>query len=120
MQRLDLESQFILYFIREQNHPVKRREIETRYPQRMTKEQIQHRLRKMRKMGLIRKTEHQEYGQGVNPTYQWSAVPSKVEQYEEEHSRLVTPSWKWQEYADKYFDAFESRLKQLEKQVQDG
>ena len=86
----------------------------------MTKERIQYRLRKMANIGLIRKTEHQEYGQGVNPTYQWSAVPSKVKQYEDEHSRLVTPSWKWQEYADKYFDAFEKRLKQLEKQVQDG
>lgn len=119
MERLDLESQFILYFIREQNTPVKRREIETRYS-RMTKEQIQYRLSKMRKGGLIRKTEHQEYGQGVNPTYHWRAVPSKVEQYEDEHSRLATPDWKWREYADKYFDAFESRLKKLEKQVQDG
>ena len=85
----------------------------------MTKSRINYRLDKMRKMGLIRKTEHQEYGHGVNATYEWSAVPSKVEQYEEEHLRLVTPSWKWQEYADRYFDAFESRLKRLERRVHD-
>ncbi len=119
MERLDLVSQFILYFIREQEHSVKRREIESRYP-RMTKNQINYRLNKMYKMGLIRKTEHQECGRGVNTTYEWSAVPSKVEQYEEEHSRLVTPAWKWQEYADKYFDAFETRLKRLEREVQNG
>jgi len=119
MERLDLESQFILYFIREQDYPVKRREIESRYP-RMSKARVNYRLDKMLKIGLIRKTEHQEYGQGVNPTYQWSAVPSKVEQYEEEHSQLATPAWKWQEFSDKWFDAFETRLKRLEQRIQDG
>jgi predicted transcriptional regulator len=119
MERLDLESQFILYYIHEQNTPVKRREIEVRYP-RMEKSPINYRLDKMRKMGLIQKNEHQEYGHGVNATYEWSAIPSKVEQYENEYSELVIPSWKWHEYADKYFDAFESRLKQLEKQLQDS
>lgn len=119
MKRLDLESQFILYFIREQEYPVKRREIEARYP-RMTKARINYRLDKMRKMGLIQKQEHQEYGHGVNATYEWSEVPQKVEQYEEEHSRLATPAWKWQEFSDKWFDAFEERLKRLERRVQDG
>jgi len=119
MQRLYIESQFVLYFIREQAHPVKRREIETRYP-RMTKARINYRLDKMRKMGLVRKTEHQEYGHGVNATYQWSEVQSKVEQYKEEHSRLVTPAWKWEEYADGWFNAFEDRLNGLERRVQAG
>ena len=119
MKQLDLESQFILYFIREQDSPVKRRGIERRYP-RMTKSRINYRLDKMRKMGLIQKQEHQEYGHGVNATYQWSEVPSKVEQYEEEHSRLATPAWKWREFSDKWFDAFETRLKRLEQRVQDG
>jgi len=119
MNRLDLESQFILYFIREQDYPVKRREIESRYP-RMTKSRINYRLDKMRKMGLIKRQSHQEYGEGVNPTYHWRAVSSKVEQYEEEHTRLSTPAWKWQEFSDKWFNAFETRLKRLEQRVQDG
>lgn len=119
MNQLDLESQFILYFIREQDRPVKRRGIERRYP-RMTKNRINYRLNKMRKMGLIKRQSHQEYGEGVNPTYQWSVVPQKVKQYEEEHARLATPAWKWQEFSDKWFDAFEERLKRLERRVQDG
>jgi glucose-6-phosphate isomerase len=86
----------------------------------MSKERIQHRLNKMQKMGLIRKTEHQEYGEEVNPTYQWLVVALSVNQYEKEYARLATPAWKWQEYADKYFDAFEARLKRLEQRVQDG
>jgi DNA-binding HxlR family transcriptional regulator len=119
MKQLDLESQFILYFIREQDSPVKRRGIERRYP-RMTKSRINYRLNKMRKMGLIKRQSHQEYGEGVNPTYQWSVLPRKIKQYEEEHARLATPAWKWQEFSDKWFDAFETRLKRLEQRVQDG
>ena len=118
MERLDLESQFILYFIREQEHPIKRREVEARYP-RMSKARINYRLDKMWKMGLIQKQEHQEYGEGVNPTYQWSEATSKIRQYEEEYSQLATPAWKWQEFSDKWFDAFETRLKRLEQRVQE-
>jgi hypothetical protein len=86
----------------------------------MTKNRINYRLSKIRKMGLIKRQSHQEYAGGVSPTYQWSVVSQKVNQYEEEHSQLATPAWKWQEFSDKWFEAFENRLKKLEKQVQDG
>ena len=116
MKQLDIESQFILYFLRDQNRPIKRREIESRYP-RMTKSRINYRLDKMKNMGLIRKKKHQEYGHGVNPTYEWMDVPSQVEQYEAGYSQLATPAWKWKEFSDKWFDTFEKRLKRIENQI---
>lgn len=119
MKPLDFESQFILYFIREQNSPVKRREIECRYP-RMTKGQINYRLDKMEKVGLIRKKENQEYSHGINATYEWVDVLPEVDQYEETYTSLATPAWKWHEFSDQWFETFGKRLGQLERQMQDG
>lgn len=132
MNKIDIKSEWILYYIRDQTTPVGTPEIDDRYSD-IGYSEIAYRLRKLRNMGLVSRTTKKEGKGGVQPTNYYTPRPSKIESYEEEHGDLSTPTYvyarrldelkyefeSWQEYVQRLAKTTERRIKALEDVVYD-
>jgi DNA-binding transcriptional ArsR family regulator len=132
VNKIDIKSEWILYYIRDQTTPVGTPEIDDRYSD-ISYSAIAYRLRKLRTMGLVKSRTREEGKGGVQPTNYYTHRPNKVKLYKEENGDLSVPTYvyarrldelkyefeSWQEYLQKLAETTERRIKALEDVVYD-